>query len=298
MIVGLANHTVLMTKDGSEVPIDDSGAPIRDKDGNTTGVVLVFRDITERKRAEKALRESERRYSALFANKINGMAHCRVITDEHGRPVDYWIMQINEAYEQIIGIKKADIEGRRATEVFPDIKQYAFDYIGVYGKIALEGGEIKFEEYFEATGQYLSIYAYSPLPGEFAAIFMDVTERKEMEEKLRRSHDELELRVQERTEALRRQAELLELAHSAIFVHDLEGRISFWNARAEEMYGWTKAEALGNVTDTLLKTAFPVSFDDYMAALTKEGRWEGELRSYHKGWSSDNRAQPSCPPAG
>ncbi len=54
MVVGLANHTVLIQKDGSEVPIDDSGAPIKDKDGKTTGVVLIFRDITERKKAEEA----------------------------------------------------------------------------------------------------------------------------------------------------------------------------------------------------------------------------------------------------
>ncbi len=55
-VVGLANHTVLVRKDGTETPIDDSGAPIRDRDGNTTGVVLVFRDITERKQAEERTR--------------------------------------------------------------------------------------------------------------------------------------------------------------------------------------------------------------------------------------------------
>ena len=76
MIVGLANHTILVKKDGTEVPIDDSGAPIRDKDGNTTGVVLVFRDITERKRAgedaagERAavfgtLRQQDQRHGSL-----------------------------------------------------------------------------------------------------------------------------------------------------------------------------------------------------------------------------------------
>jgi len=134
------------------------------------------------KRAEALLRESERRYSALFSNKINGMAHCCIITDQHGRPVDYRYLQINEAYERIVGIKKGDIEGRRAREVFPQITTYAFDYIGSYGKVALQGGEVKFEQFFEGTKQYLSIYAYSPLPGEFTAIFSDVTERKRDEE--------------------------------------------------------------------------------------------------------------------
>jgi len=153
-------------------------------------------------RAEEALRESERRYSALFANKLNGMAHCRIITDGEGRPVDYLILEINEAYERIIGVQKAAIEGRRVKEVFPEIGSYAFDYIGNYGKVALEGGEIQFEEFFEATGQYLSIYAYSPLPGEFAAIVTDVTARKVAEKALHEGHDELEQRVRERTEEL------------------------------------------------------------------------------------------------
>jgi PAS domain S-box-containing protein len=64
-VVGLANHTSLVRKDGTEVPVGDSGAPIKTVDGKTLGVVLVFRDISERKRAEEALRgakqEAERR---------------------------------------------------------------------------------------------------------------------------------------------------------------------------------------------------------------------------------------------
>src|SRR5262245_26370985 len=52
--VGLANHTLLVTKDGGEVPVDDSGAPIRGQDGSIAGVVLVFRDVTEARRAVEA----------------------------------------------------------------------------------------------------------------------------------------------------------------------------------------------------------------------------------------------------
>ncbi len=67
VIVGLANHTVLLPKNGSEIPIDDSGAPIKDKDGKIIGVVLVFRDITEQKKSQEALKVSEEKYRLLFA---------------------------------------------------------------------------------------------------------------------------------------------------------------------------------------------------------------------------------------
>jgi len=72
-IVGLANHTVLIGRDGTEVPIDDSGAPIRDGRGRVAGVVLVFRDITARRAAERELRENDRRkdeFLAMLAHEL------------------------------------------------------------------------------------------------------------------------------------------------------------------------------------------------------------------------------------
>ena len=65
-IVGLANHTILLARDGREVPIDDSGAPIAGETGGIAGVVLVFRDVTQRRQARRNLEESERRYRLLF----------------------------------------------------------------------------------------------------------------------------------------------------------------------------------------------------------------------------------------
>jgi PAS domain S-box-containing protein len=104
-VVGLANHTVLIAKDGTEVPIDDSGAPIRDPKGRITGVVLVFRDISEHQRAEETLRNSEARERARAAELEAIMsaapaalwiAHdpeCRHIT---GNPASYRLLRMAE----------------------------------------------------------------------------------------------------------------------------------------------------------------------------------------------------------
>ena len=158
-----------------------------DAQGDLVEIQAVGRDITDTKTLEQGLRESEHRYSALFANKISAIAHCKIITDEKGLPVDYRILQVNEAYERIIGIKKADIEGRTVREVFSGVENYSFDYINILGKIALEGGEASYESFLEPTGQYLAIYAYSPRPGEFTTIFSDITERRRADAALRSS---------------------------------------------------------------------------------------------------------------
>lgn len=91
------------------------------------------------------------------------------------------------------------------------------------------------------------------------AAFFDATEQRQMEE------------------TLRERAELLELATEAIMVRDSEGKIQFWNAGAEALYGWQREEALGRISHELLATSSSISLGEIHLILTSNGRWEGKL---------------------
>jgi PAS domain S-box-containing protein len=88
---------------------------------------------------------------------------------------------------------------------------------------------------------------------------------------------DLEQTVEKRTTQLRRQAELLDLSHDAIFLRDNEGRISYWNEGAEDTYGFTRDEAIGNTIQDLLKTKAEIPIQDIVDTVKHNGRWEGEL---------------------
>jgi PAS domain S-box-containing protein len=77
--------------------------------------------------------------------------------------------------------------------------------------------------------------------------------------------------------ALREQAALLDLTRDTIFVRDVNDVITFWNRGAEELYGWTKEEAIGRVSHNLMQTIFPAALEDITAELIRDGRWEGEI---------------------
>ena len=98
--------------------------------------------------------------------------------------------------------------------------------------------------------------------------------RQRAESDLLKTRDELEIEVAERSQ----QASLLNLTHDTIFVRDMGFVITYWNRGAQELYGWTPQQAIGERSDELLKSIFPAPIDDIRAELLRVGRWEGELK--------------------
>jgi PAS domain S-box-containing protein len=193
MIVGLANHTILVKEDGTELPIDDSGAPIRDRDGKTTGVVLVFRDIGERRLAEEALRESEGKYRTLFANITEEVHFWKLVRDDEGHIKTWRLVDANPPTLTTWGQTLAGIKGKTTDEIFgPGATDH---YMPIVQKIMTEGVPYSFEDYFPHLDRYFR-FTSIPLGDYFVTTGADITT-------LKRAEELLKLRVEERTQELR-----------------------------------------------------------------------------------------------
>lgn len=110
VVVGLANHTILLGRDGQECPIADSGAPILDKTGAITGVVLVFRDQSDERAARQALQESEARTSTLFENTPDVL----MVVERDGR-----IREVNEVGCARYGYSREEFRRLHITDFYP-----------------------------------------------------------------------------------------------------------------------------------------------------------------------------------
>ncbi|MCC8986308.1 MAG: EAL domain-containing protein, partial [Candidatus Contendobacter sp.] len=139
----------------------------------------LFTDISDRKRTEAALRESENRYRSLFENMINGFAYCRMLFAE-GQPQDFIYLKVNNAFEQLTGL--SDVIGKRVTEVIPGIRESTPELFTIYGRVASTGVAERFEIYLQPLRIWLAVSAYSSQSGYFAAIFDNISERKQAEQ--------------------------------------------------------------------------------------------------------------------
>ncbi len=183
IIVGLANHTVLIAKDGTERPIDDSAAPIRCKKGEIVGCVLVFRDVTQRRQHDNDLRKNQEIFQ--LAHGIGMIGHW---VWDAGADENKWSPEIEALY----GLNPGTFEGTYqawAKLIHPDDLSKAEEEV----KQALKTGNY-FTEFRviwpDGTIHWLEARAKvfkdaQDKPTSFMGVNMDITERKQMEEALK-----------------------------------------------------------------------------------------------------------------
>jgi PAS domain S-box-containing protein len=166
-----------------------TASPIKDSTGKIVGVSKVARDVTERKQAEEAVRQSETRYRTLFETLIEGFCVIEMIFDAGGKPVDYRFLEINPAFEKQTGLHNA--QGRLMRDIAPEHEAHWFD---IYGKVALTGKSVHFENEAKALNRHFDVCAYrvgGPESRKVAVLFNDITERKRIEDELRVTHEKL-----------------------------------------------------------------------------------------------------------
>ncbi len=173
----------------------------------------------------------------------------------------------NSGAARITGYTTEEILGQHVSIFYPTIGEYERHAQESLGKAALTGRSEeealrvrKDGSTFWANAVTTSLYDEKKKLNGYSKVMRDISARKQSEEELRK------------------QAKLLDLAHDAIIVRNLQANIVFWNHGAEQMYGWSAKEAIGQQVHTLLQTVFPVSLEAVEGTLRSQSEWEGELR--------------------
>ena len=247
VIVGLANHTILISKHGTEYPVDDSGAPILDEQGKIRGIVLVFRDVSEKKQAEEVLRESEERFRNLIEGSIQGILIHRnhkplfinqMWADMHGYTVEEILKM-----ESVVSLMSIQDQARMVEYKNARLRgEYVpadYDYQGV----RKDGSLVWLEN-------RVMVVNWDGQPAIQSTIY-DISKRKKAEEGLRESEE--------------RYRSLIELNPDGIYVCR-EGKIIYANQAAIDIWG-AKSE-----DEVIGKTVFNLIHPDYREKAKERSR--------------------------
>jgi PAS domain S-box-containing protein len=217
---------------------------------------LITRHIRRIKEAEESVQRNEEAYRSLFDNMQEGYAYCKMIYDKNNRPIDYIYINVNNAFENLTGLK--NVTGKNVSEIIPGIKESSPELLEKYGGTALTGKPEKFEIYLDPLKTWFSISVFSPEKEYFISVFDVITERRRTEEAIKEA--ELKFRT------------IFESASEGILLARANGRtFSTANNRICKMLGYTEEELLKlGVSDIHPKESLPYVIDQFEKLLRKE----------------------------
>jgi len=230
-IVGLANHTMLIAKDGKEIPIDDSAAPIRDEKGNISGVVLIFRDISERKQSEKSLQQIE----CIVSTSSDMMALLNK---------DFVYLSVNDAYVNAFGKTKDEVIGHSVSDIFGD--EFFEKIIKSNAEQCIAGHEVHFNDWFEfpVGGRQCMDVVYTPYLSDnkkiegFVVNARNITEiKQEIAERI-----QVEKELKEISEREKLLVDIVREANVGMAVGYPDGRLGVSNQAFQKITGYTETE--------------------------------------------------------
>ena len=185
-------------------------------------------EIAERKERENILNESVQKFSSLFEHMAEGMALHQLVYDKQEIVTDYRIIDVNPAFEKILGLRADDARGSLATSLY---KVDQAPFLDIYTKVAQTGEPTVLESYFPPMDRFFEISVFSPRVDFFATLFLDVTERKRALDDLKKSEEKYR--------------EIFENVEDIFYQSDLNGTILEISLSVTRHTGYTREELIG-----------------------------------------------------
>jgi PAS domain S-box-containing protein len=199
-------------------------------------VVVAHENVTERKLAENALRESQEQYRTLFNSLDAGFCVCELLIDDNGKPFDYRFLEVNRTFERHTGLKNAT--GKTALELVPNLEPH---WVEIYEKVALKGEPTRFIQGSDVMGRWFDVYAFpagTPEKLQFGVLFNDITEQKQGAEKLQASEKQLKL--------------VTDAIPALVAYVDEERRYQFANKAYYDWYGQKPEDIIGKTVEEVI----------------------------------------------
>ena len=228
----LANHNALIARDGTEISIEDSATPIRDSRGRLVGAVMVFHNVSRQRKAERLLRASEERLSAVFSQAALGIAVAGLDGRFHEANVKFCEV-LGYSHEQLRTLTFNDLTHPDDAALTRTESQRLLE--GAIPSYTIEKRYVRKDGLIVWSSTTVTLLRKeNGDAAQFIGIIQDITDRK--------SDDELRARL----------ASVVEFSDDAIITKTLNGVITTWNPGAVRVFGYTPEEALGKPVTMLI----------------------------------------------